>query len=350
MPSLRSSHVCPLTILVLSVLSGCQGAADLTPLGIKASPSFTSPSSAITLRQSQAQTPRVQPDDVSPDALPAGEKPSVSAISSQGIRGDVLAQVLRTETNRQSGKQPRFTQAMPWAEVAAEAPATQSTFYIDQRILPDGSQQPGAYVYSTRSFTLGAEHNQATLELTLGLSAQNSEAGTEALQLGKHLAMQLSPGIRQQATQPAVSTRVAAHNTLSLHEQMLLTWDTPIQTWGRPDGDHVELSVMPGRSEREFGVCFSARLHTLYRRQSCSLWQLPQGWQAGHALAYQGHYLQETGPTVAEAETTTPAPVAFETRRWLSGQQIHVALDTTAAATTFSHTTLAARQSLHQSR
>lgn len=346
MPSLRSSHVCPLTILVLSALSGCQGAADLTPLGIKASSGLSSP--AVTLRQKHLQTAGLQPDDASPDVLPAEEKPSASAISSQGIRGDVLAQVLRTETNRQSGEKPRFTQAMPWAEVASEAPATQSTFYIDQRILPDGSQQPGAYVYSTRSFTLGAEHNQATLELTLGLSAEENEAGAEALQLGKHLAMQLSPGIHQRATQPVVGTRVAARSTLSLHEQMLLTWDTPIQTWGRPDGDHVELSVMPGRSEREFGVCFSARLHTLYRRQSCSLWQLPQGWQAGQALAYQGHYLQETGPAVAE--TTTPAPVAFETRRWLSGQQIHVALDTSATPATLSHTTLAARQTLHQSR
>ncbi|MDO5103989.1 MAG: hypothetical protein Q4D91_14045 [Lautropia sp.] len=336
MPSLRSSHVCPLTILVLSALSGCQGAADLTPLGIKTSSGFTSSSPAVSLRQSHAQTPGIQSDTVE-------EKPSVSVISAQGIRGDVLAQVLRTETNRQSGEQPRFTQAMPWAEVASEAPAAQSTFYIDQRILPDGNQQPGAYVYSTRSFTLGAEHKQATLELTLGLSAEKGEAGTETLQLGKHLAMQLSPGIHQQATQPPVSTRVAARSTLSLHEQMLLTWDTPIQTWGRPDGDHVELSVMPGRSEREFGVCFSARLHTLYRRQSCSLWQLPPNWQAGQTLAYQGHYLQETGPAMAGAETAAPAPIAFETRRWLSSQQIHVALDTSATPAALSQTTLAAR-------
>lgn len=329
-----------LTLMLLAALAGCTQDTG-TPTAITLSAATVLTSGTPTILQADVLPPRTLAS-VIPSHHKRGpelrQAPETRPISAQGIRGDVLAQALRTETNRQGGHFPRFTQAMPWSESTSGSGPILPTFYVDQRILPAQDPQRGAYIYSTRSFTRGAQHNQEMLELKLRLWAVEAEGDAShqspvdkdrplasgLLQLGQYLDMALSPGLDQRAVRPGVSTRVAAPSVMTVRGNMLLTWDTPIQTWGNPDADHVELSVIPGRGEREFGLCLTARLDTVYRRQSCSLWQLPAEWQPGQGIAYQGHYLQETDATLSAAGTGA----SFETWRWLSpDSQIHVAVD-----------------------
>lgn len=259
-------------------------------------------------------------DDTSPASTPAAETAgaaagSVAAISAAGLRGDVLAQALRTTTsqaNPADGSQPLPTRAWPssygYPEVKPDKGMVLTSFFTDHQISADeGKTGLGAHVSTIRAFAMPNHTNGAvnydSVEWRLGLSGQGNlpatlaqdAADAEALQLGARLPLTVKADPKVRADDTIEKTVTATSDTpYSLRRNALLDWQKPLHSWSAEDGrQRVDLLLIEGAKADEFAACFQFNVASyLVDRQHCSLWQVPAGWAPGQPLVYQGQYVK----------------------------------------------------------
>ncbi|MDO4681249.1 MAG: hypothetical protein Q4B17_00470 [Lautropia sp.] len=287
--------------LLLAALAACGG---------------NSGDSAGTGASSNMQT-KAPGEDASPAATttPAAEAAGAAAgsaapISQTGLRGDVLAQALRTITsqaNPADANQPLPTRAWPtsyrYPEVEPDKRLPLTSFFTDHQISADeGKTGLGAYVSTNRAFTMPSRTDGKItyfgVEWRLGLSDRGNlpaalaqdAADAEALQLGARLPLTVIADPKVLAGNTMTVTSDAPY---SIRRNAVFEWHTPLHSWSAEnDRQRVDLLVINGAKADEFGACFMFNVTPyLYKRRHCSLWQVPAGWAPGQPLVYQGQYV-----------------------------------------------------------
>lgn len=303
--------------LLLAALAACGGNAGDGSTGTSGSTK-----SATTTTSLQTKAPG---DEATPAVNAAGAAATATApISADGVRGDVLAQALRTTTsqaNPDDASQPLPTRAWPSSRVYPESKADKTSktnsFFVDQRVSADeGKSGLGTYVSSNHAFVL-PQYDTGKIpfdgvEWRVGLSGQGNlpadlaqgAADAEALQLGTQVpvTVRAEPTHRGDNT-PVKSVTATAASPYSLRRNALLGWNKALHSWkasetsqpGNRVHEHgVDLLVLKGAQADQFAACFKFNVSTyVEERLHCSLWQVPADWAPGKPLVYQGQYAND---------------------------------------------------------
>ncbi|MDO4684020.1 MAG: hypothetical protein Q4B17_14730 [Lautropia sp.] len=268
---------------------------------------------SLALTLSACGSSETDTGDGAPLQTKAISKTLLPPISSTGIRGDVLAQALRTQTSQRiTGERRLMDHAVRWT---AEYPGgqrdtthTSPDFFIDQIISrnPAGSGLDGAFLYTHDPFprTVGGAKNgsHAALTLRFGLSAQGlldsslSQApmDTEVLQLGSRLEVSLFPEAATLAERKALQQQTLdARRSPAIRLNQEVEWRRPVYRWGSwgdpGDSTFVELFVREGKAPDQFHLCLrTSKLWQITQQHACSLWEVPAGWKPGQSLKNLG--------------------------------------------------------------
>ncbi|MDO5057514.1 MAG: hypothetical protein Q4E06_09345 [Lautropia sp.] len=293
-----------LATLLLAALAACGGnTGDGGTHPASGTESGTSP------RGLQTKAPG---DEATPATPAAGAAAAAAApISANGVRGDVLAQALRTSTNQVEAGQSLPTRAWPatrnFPEGTADKQSKTSSFFTDQNISADeGKSGLGTHVSHHHAHAMPEQSTGKTLftgvEWRVGLSGQGNlpadlaqgAADAEALQLGTQLPLTVRSDPQMRGDDmPVKSLTATAATPYSLRRNTLAAWNTPLHSW-RADGDQnrVDLLVLKGATANQFAACFKFNVASyLQDRLHCSLWQVPANWAPGTPLVYQGQHV-----------------------------------------------------------
>ncbi|MDO4232613.1 MAG: hypothetical protein Q4D19_10820 [Lautropia sp.] len=112
----------------------------------------------------------------------------------------------------------------------------------------------------------------------------DSKRGTPLLSLGKiaHIARSSDPHDPTRA-------ELRAENEAVIRRGESIPLDSIIQYW-RLGLDEITLRLRPRDNQQAVHLCLDIRRH-LFRRQSCSRWQVPAGWKLGQKLTRLGDYV-----------------------------------------------------------
>lgn len=318
------------TCLVLSsslALGACGGADDA------ASPTSASPSSGSAR---QGPVLHVAPTEPGSRVI----RPKVIAprliepISQTGIRGDVLAQALRTQVSQTDADGKRLgARGVPWTDEAprgsrdnsAPEPGNyrQPNVMIHQTITPGSSASAlnSPFIYTYDPYTVRIRGSQITgwsertVMLRFGLSARGlldasitkAPLDTEVLQLGNRLDAYSFYHSRRivDSALPSLDgpTTLTSREPYRIHRNEEIDWLEPLHRWGEW-GDplrarFVDLYVRPGQRERQFLLCFrTSTVETIKQQRACSHWEVPVGWAPGQALRHLGQSLSIQGNSI----------------------------------------------------
>lgn len=253
-----------------------------------------------------------------------------TAISSAGVRGDVVAWALRN-INRVPEAWVRI-QVRDW-DADAQPPA-----FRNPAVQPEGKvgewvsreQGPGNQPYRhishfrTRGNPVEVENMRLpdTVEIRLGQSdvgqlpndLKNANADATVLTLG----LQAEFDFTWPATDTKKAKKVSGTENITTSEHAIIHRDDlfvynqedesiRIATWGKvsdndddddddDDDDHevVSIGLLRGPQARQFFLCLDSEASarkTLIRHLNCSLWQVPDNWTPGMKLQYQARYV-----------------------------------------------------------
>ena len=252
-----------------------------------------------------------------------------TAISSAGVRGDVVAWALRN-INRVPEAWVRI-QVRDW-DADAQPPA-----FRNPAVQPEGKvgewvsreQGPGNQPYRhishfrTRGNPVEVENMRLpdTVEIRLGQSdvgqlpndLKNANADATVLTLGSQAEFDFTwPATDTKEAKKVSGTKnITTSEHAIIHRDDLFVYNQEdesirIATWGKvsdnddddddDDDDHevVSIGLLRGPQARQFFLCLDSEASarkTLIRHLNCSLWQVPDNWTPGMKLQYQARYV-----------------------------------------------------------
>ncbi|MDO5056808.1 MAG: hypothetical protein Q4E06_05670 [Lautropia sp.] len=294
-----------LTATALSImLSGCSSAGQ--DGGLHASHSGAADTGLQADSGSQA-SPKIPPPAV-----------AISRnITHEGILGEVLATMVMTDTSsfRTSEGSHRFSSAPyypaePWSQQApgghslagkverpsvigmqsrtiAPAAAGVPAQYLQFRTRNKASRTHFAFNQLDTAFSGGAYLGEDYDGATEPLSALSKRARGEMLMyVGRGFKARVTPS----AAEPTAVTELRALSPFNVRRGERVPFNQVLQQWQGQEGEMAQLMLVRGSDDNEVRLCHDVQLPNL-KRLSCSIWQVPGGWQVGQELKYKGIYV-----------------------------------------------------------
>lgn len=260
------------------------------------------------------------------------------SITSEGVLGEVLATMVLTDTSsfRTSEGTHHFSSAPyypaePWSQPApggraltgevarpavtgmqsrTVAPTAGSAQYLQFRTHTSAAGRDFAFSELDTAFSggtwLGEDHDGTTDPLQ---ALATRARGERVMYVGRGFKARVTAA---GAAAPTV-TEMRAQAALHLRRGERIAFNQVLQQWQGTDGEMAQLMLVQGSDANEVRLCHDVQLPDL-KRLSCSIWQVPAGWQVGQELKYKGLYVVddrsvhagEQGQLVWQTPSTLP--------------------------------------------